>query len=69
MPYTSEPCWIKSSFSGDGGNNCVEVATLEGDHVALRDSTRPSRVIPTNASAFHALVQGVKTDGFKPHQG
>ncbi|MFJ1643780.1 DUF397 domain-containing protein [Streptomyces sp. NPDC088258] len=69
MPYTSELCWIKSSFSGDGGNNCVEIATLEGERIALRDSTRPYQVVPTSGGAFHSLVQGVKTDGFTPVQG
>ncbi|OWA24796.1 DUF397 domain-containing protein [Streptomyces sp. CS057] len=68
MLYTSELCWIKSSFSGDGGNNCVEVAAAEGGRVSLRDSTRPSRIIPTTRIAFHALVQGVKSEGFAPVQ-
>lgn len=66
MLYTSELRWIKSSFSGDGGNNCVEVAATEGGRVSLRDSTRPSRIIPTTRIAFHALVQGVKSEDFAP---
>lgn len=66
MPYTSELRWIKSSFSGDGGNNCVEVAATKENRVSLRDSTRPSRIIPTTRIALHALVQGLKADKFVP---
>jgi len=30
--------WRKSSFSGDNGNSCVEVATLPDGAVAVRDT-------------------------------
>jgi Domain of unknown function (DUF397) len=30
--------WIKSSFSGPTGGNCVEVAFLAGGQVAVRNS-------------------------------
>lgn len=36
--------WRKSSYSGDGGNGggeCVEVAWLADDRIALRDSKNP----------------------------
>ena len=32
--------WFKSSFSGAGGNACVEVAVVDGG-VAVRDSKDP----------------------------
>lgn len=32
--------WWKSSYSGDTGGNCVEVAGLI-DHMGIRDSTKP----------------------------
>jgi hypothetical protein len=33
-------CWRKSSYSGNNGGNCVEVAALPGA-VAVRDSKDP----------------------------
>ncbi|OXM60902.1 DUF397 domain-containing protein [Amycolatopsis vastitatis] len=35
-----EAVWRKSSYSGEGGNECVEVAIL-GDGAAVRDSKDP----------------------------
>lgn len=35
-----EAVWRKSSYSGEGGNECVEVAIL-GDSAAVRDSKDP----------------------------
>nr|WSU76501.1 DUF397 domain-containing protein [Streptomyces anulatus] len=66
MLYTSESRWTKSSFSGDGGNNCVEVGATKGGRVSLRDNTRPSRIFPTTRIAFHALVQRVKANNLAP---
>jgi hypothetical protein len=34
--------WIKSSYSGSGGGNCVEVACVAGGHRAVRDSKMES---------------------------
>ncbi|WP_284745937.1 DUF397 domain-containing protein [Amycolatopsis sp. RTGN1] len=36
----SEAAWRKSSYSGEGGNECVEVAPF-GDGAAVRDSKNP----------------------------
>lgn len=36
-----EPCWRKSSYSGNGGGDCVEVARNLPDLVAVRDSKNP----------------------------
>lgn len=33
--------WIKSSYSGPTGGNCVEVAFLAGGDVAVRSSRHP----------------------------
>jgi predicted small integral membrane protein len=33
--------WIKSSYSGPTGGNCVEVAFLAGGGVAMRNSRHP----------------------------
>ncbi|HET9254281.1 MAG TPA: DUF397 domain-containing protein [Pseudonocardiaceae bacterium] len=35
-------CWIKSSYSGTGGGNCVQVAHLASGHRAVRDSKNPA---------------------------
>lgn len=36
-----EPCWRKSSYSGNGGGDCVEAATNLPGIVAVRDSKDP----------------------------
>jgi hypothetical protein len=33
--------WRKSSYSGSNGGNCVEVAALPGNVLAVRDSKNP----------------------------
>ena len=33
--------WIKSSYSGAKGNNCVEIAALPDGGRAIRDSKNP----------------------------
>ena len=53
--------WRKSSFSGDTGGNCVEIATVGADYVAVRDSSRPQAgaVLLTHAEA-RAWISSVK---------
>ncbi|MER5982198.1 DUF397 domain-containing protein [Streptomyces sp. NPDC001787] len=53
--------WVKSSFSDAGGNNCVEVAAVEGDGVALRESDNPGVLLITSQSALRALVLAVRS--------
>ena len=36
-----EPRWLKSSYSGNGGSDCVEVARNLPGIVAVRDSKNP----------------------------
>ncbi|MEU6388999.1 DUF397 domain-containing protein [Streptomyces sp. NPDC046939] len=60
-----ELAWLKSSFSGDGGNNCVEVATT-GNGVALRESDAPEDVLVTGRAALLSLIQGVKAGTCAP---
>ena len=47
--------WVKSSYSGGSGGNCVEVASQPGS-VAVRDSKNPAgghlSVTATNWQAF-----------------
>ncbi|WP_328554445.1 MULTISPECIES: DUF397 domain-containing protein [unclassified Streptomyces] len=48
--------WRKSSYSGDTGGQCVEVAPL-ATHVALRDSKNPALgAFTVAAGAFAAFV-------------
>ncbi|WP_328224070.1 DUF397 domain-containing protein [Streptomyces sp. NBC_00310] len=56
----SELCWLKSSFSGEGGNNCVEIAAPSPEGVALRESESPARVLTTDRAALGALMRSVK---------
>jgi hypothetical protein len=39
---TSEPTWFKSSYSGGGGDNCIEVA-VRTEAVLVRDSKDTDR--------------------------
>ncbi|MEU4682908.1 DUF397 domain-containing protein [Streptomyces xinghaiensis] len=54
---TTEPAWFKSSYSGTGGDNCVEVAICPGT-VLVRDSKdverRPLSVSPVAWAEFLA---------------
>jgi hypothetical protein len=58
--------WRKSSFSnGDGGNNCVEVAFLPDDTVAVRDTkdrSLPPHLYP--APAWHELTAAIRAGEF-----
>ncbi|MFC8012622.1 DUF397 domain-containing protein [Streptomyces cinereoruber] len=48
--------WRKSSYSGDTGGNCIEVADLAA-HIAVRDSKNPEGpAFLTTPAAFTAFV-------------
>ncbi|EKX66148.1 DUF397 domain-containing protein [Streptomyces ipomoeae] len=51
--------WVKSSFSDEGGNNCVELASTE-DGIALRESECPAEVLATCSGTLGALLHSVK---------
>jgi hypothetical protein len=54
--------WTKSSFSS-GGDNCVEVAFMDGT-TGVRDSkVTQGPVLAVTANAFTAFLGGVKSDG------
>ncbi|MGA2830330.1 MAG: DUF397 domain-containing protein [Streptosporangiaceae bacterium] len=40
MEAAIDPRWRKSSYSGNGGSDCVEVAAA--DHVLVRDTKNPA---------------------------
>jgi Domain of unknown function (DUF397) len=52
--------WRKSSFSGDGGNNCVEIAATGPGAIALRESDSPAAVLTTDRAALRALVRSLR---------
>ncbi|MET9542127.1 DUF397 domain-containing protein [Streptomyces sp. NPDC006553] len=48
--------WRKSSYSGDTGGNCIEVADLTA-HIAVRDSKNPEGpAFLATPAAFTAFV-------------
>ncbi|MDQ0811037.1 hypothetical protein QFZ63_002751 [Streptomyces sp. B3I7] len=60
MPSLSRLQWIKSSFSEASGNACVEIASTSPEHIALRESESPARVLTTDRAALGSLVRSVK---------
>lgn len=55
--------WQKSSFSGGGGEQCVEVAR-HAEEILMRESDDPRVVTRTSRSKFAAFIQGVKAGEF-----
>ena len=57
--------WRKSSFSGNGNNNCVEMARLATEEVAVRNSRDPDgpTLIYTRAEV-EALIRGARNGDF-----
>jgi Domain of unknown function (DUF397) len=52
--------WRKSSYSGNNGGNCVEVARLPAA-IAVRDSKRSDGpVLLLNPQAWHAFIASLK---------
>ena len=57
--------WIKSSFSGPTGGNCVEVAFLADGQVAVRNSRDADGPALTFTSAeWHAFLRGARGGEF-----
>jgi len=67
MPASELRCagWRKSSFSGNGNNNCVEMTRLATGEVAVRNSRDPNgpALIYTRAEV-EALIRGVRNGEF-----
>jgi hypothetical protein len=55
--------WQKSSFSGGGGENCVEVAQHDGN-IVMRESDAPGDIITTSRDKLAAFIKGVKAGEF-----
>jgi hypothetical protein len=57
--------WVKSSYSGPTGGNCVEVAFLADGQVAVRNSRHqsgPALVFP--AGEWDAFISGARDGQF-----
>ena len=60
----ARPTWIKSSLSFSNGA-CVEVASLPGGHVGVRNSRDTSGpVLAFTPAEWHAFVGGVRNGEF-----
>ncbi|MFP8907241.1 DUF397 domain-containing protein [Streptomyces atacamensis] len=55
--------WQKSSFSGGGGENCVEVAR-QGDGLLIRESEEPGLVLAASRADLAAFIAGTKAGEF-----
>ncbi|MFC8224620.1 DUF397 domain-containing protein [Streptomyces sp. NPDC057287] len=54
---TSEPAWFKSSYSGTGGDNCVEVA-VRPEAVLVRDSKDTQKhALKVSSAAWSAFTK------------
>ncbi len=64
-PELSMATWRKSSYSGDNGGDCIEVAPGFPGVVPVRDSKDPhGPILSFNAPAWEAFIDGVKTGDF-----
>jgi hypothetical protein len=60
----ARPIWIKSSLSFSAGA-CVEVASLPGGHVGIRNSRDTSeQVLAFTPAEWHAFIGGVRNGEF-----
>jgi hypothetical protein len=56
-----EPRWRKSSYSGNGGSDCVEVASNLTGFVLVRDSKdREGPRLALSDHAWSVFVEGIK---------
>ncbi|MEV6941924.1 DUF397 domain-containing protein [Streptomyces sp. NPDC051172] len=59
----STATWHKSSYSGGGGNNCLEVADGHPAVVPVRDSKNPhGPKLVFRAAAWSSFLDAVKDD-------
>jgi len=56
----SQFIWQRSSYSGSGDNNCVELAASD-TALALRESDVPTVILHTHRPQLNALLQHIKT--------
>jgi hypothetical protein len=61
----TDAAWRKSSYSGNNGGDCVEVADNLGDAVAIRDSKdRDGPVLIVTSEEWRAFAAAVRAGDF-----
>ncbi|KOG89184.1 DUF397 domain-containing protein [Streptomyces varsoviensis] len=60
----SELVWRKSSFSGGGNGECVEVAAAPDGLALLRESDQPGVVLAVPVAGLRGLVRRIKAAEF-----
>ncbi|GGK47622.1 DUF397 domain-containing protein [Streptomyces flaveus] len=55
--------WQKSSFSGGGEGNCVELAATAPDRIHLRESDHPHEIATATPRALANLLYSLKAGG------
>jgi hypothetical protein len=64
-PSLHGAAWVKSSYSGPTGGNCVELARLPGGRVAVRNSSDPAGpALVFTPAEWDAFLAGVKDGEF-----
>ncbi|MFC4471840.1 DUF397 domain-containing protein [Streptomyces xiangluensis] len=53
--------WQKSSFSGAGGENCIEIAHID-PHLLLRESDAPTDVLAMPPLGLACLIRHIKAE-------
>jgi hypothetical protein len=69
IPGPSSTAWVKSSYSGGEGGNCLEWAPALAPHgtVPVRDSKDPhGPTLTFTPAAWTAFVTAVRTDELPP---
>jgi hypothetical protein len=64
MPQAT-PQWQKSSFSGAGGENCVQLAHHEGE-ILIRESDAPGDVLALADEGLLGLIRHCRTGHQRP---
>ncbi|OEV06044.1 DUF397 domain-containing protein [Streptomyces oceani] len=59
----SDVTWQKSTYSGSGQNDCLELATAPAGTLHLRESDDPSTILNTSHTAVAGLLATVKRGG------
>ncbi|WP_449066473.1 DUF397 domain-containing protein [Planomonospora algeriensis] len=61
----SQAVWRKSTLSGGNGGSCVEVASLAGGRIGVRDSKdREGPALIFTSAEWRAFIGGIKNGEF-----
>jgi uncharacterized protein DUF397 len=55
-----DPRWRKSSYSGNGGADCVETGSVAGAVLVRDTKDQDSKVLTFTAAAWHAFATELK---------